>query len=602
MRATGWGLLGATALLLALACNDLDVPPFDRSRAARSAAAEIVPRPEVELLQPLAGSFLAPGSALVVGRVSPAVPAGATVVAVEVGGQPVGLAADGTFQTFVVLEPGINVIRARALDAQGRAGTRAIAVMAGEYNPPGQHVPAALGARFNDLALDAFGSILERVIWSLDLGQLTAAPIDGGAVLWGRLWTAIRAVRFADVVVRLDARPDGLHVEAAVERPEVDLQAWVDAGLGIVIGPERATARADRITVRARVIVGAWPDDRLRLQIEDVQLDFVRFRIDAASGLVQLVAQILASTIRREIEDFALRAIRDAQPQIDAALADSLNPQVPFDVFGKPLWIDVRTDLVSFDAGGFGLVMRFDAPPLGWSAQGLAAPGSLRTPGGLPPLQTARGLMVTVDDDAINRVLHAAWAGGVLDVDLTTQALAQLGISVPGGGLVAFDLRQFLPEIGGAVPDLAPLAARVRAGLPPVVRVGPGPDVVQVQLGEVAVEVLVERGAGWETLCEVAVHARVGATAELDSRGVWLRSARHPELVFDLRRAPIVPLDARRLQVVLGMALTPLVPRLINQVPVLPVPHIGQLRTVGATIAAGGPAGERLRIEADLVR
>ncbi len=584
-------------------CNKLAVGPFRERGGSAQSRARIAARPHIELTQPRPGAFLAAGRALVSGRTAPRTVSGTAIQSVHVNGQPATLFPDGRFEAFVSLESGINPIVAVVTDADGVTNNTSLAVMAGDYSPLDRPIRDAAVLRLNDWALPAIAAILEDVIWTVDLQQLTVAPILDTTLGWIHAWVDVLNARYFDVRVGLDLEPDGLYVRIELFDVVVDMEATLDLGLGVIAGPEAASARADKMLLTGRLVLGLRPDHRLRLDIVDPQLRFEGFRIDFQSGLIQLIEAVLRDATQRELGRFVAREIAKAQPAIDQALLDVFTPSQPYPVFGRPFTYDLRGESVDYDANGMSVRFRFNAPPVQPIPAARRAPGSLHTPGGLPPIAVAQGIFVCADDDAINRLLHGAWAGGLLQYDLSAAALPIPGTTLsPTGGLTAFDLMQFLPELQGQVSRQAPISLRVHAELPPVIKVRGSPDPVELQLGEVILDVLIDRGQGPELLASIAMSGSLSANAGMSASGLWLTSARNAEFYFDVRAMPITPLDTRRVQVVLGTAIAPLLPRLINQVPVIPIPHLGQLSFVNVQVFPDGPEREHLSISADLQR
>jgi len=165
-------------------------------------------------------------------------------------------------------------------------------------------------------------------------------------------------------------------------------------------------------------------------------------------------------------------------------------------------------------------------------------------------------------------------------------------------------LTKLLPELLGAVPESAPLAFKIEAGLPPVLEVAGAPDLLRLSLGEVRVEVLADRGGGFETLFTVIAHARIGATVSfVPNSGLVLSSSSNAEITSDLIESPLVELDERKLQVVLGTVFTPFAPRLINMVNLIPMPQeIAHLSFFDLHAAPAGPALDHLLVSLEARR
>jgi hypothetical protein len=257
---------------------------------------------------------------------------------------------------------------------------------------------------------------------------------------------------------------------------------------------------------------------------------------------------------------------------------------------------------MSFDDLGFEMSLSVDTPLVNPTAKGLAAPGSIVTPGGPPSFQGPEGIRIALDDDTLNRVLFSMWANGVFEVDLDPAFLAANQITLPNGLPVAADLKQILPELGNAIPDNATLTAKLSAGLPPAIEVLGTPDLLQFHLGELTIEVLVDRGQGPETLFELVLHLSVGATVEMTSAGLKFESNQNASFSTDITKQPIVRIDERRIQVALGIVVIPLLPHVINELPVIPIPHVGALNFFNFQASDDGPEREHLHMTVEMSR
>jgi len=287
-------------------------------------------------------------------------------------------------------------------------------------------------------------------------------------------------------------------------------------------------------------------------------------------------------------------------------LDQQLRPTNPINLLGGQFAYALSGETIAYDDTGVTVVLGLDTPQVApLSPRGQAAPGSFSTIGGPPPLQTTSGVVVALDDDAINRLLHAAWAQGLLEVDLGPVALTRNNVTLPGGApLTLGELTNLLPELLGAAPKSAPIAVKAETWLPPVLEVTGAPDLLRVSLGEVHLEVMVDRGQGFETLFKAVVHARVGATvAFVPNKGVVLTSSSNAEIAVDLIESPLVEMDERKLQVVVGTVFTPLAPRFINTISLVPLPQqIAHLSFVDLRAAPSGPDLEHLTVSLEMRR
>ncbi len=601
----------ALAALAGPGCGDMSPGSY---RPRSTGATVIEPGPRLEITSPSAAAFLAPGPVLVEGRARPAdEPGAAHVASVRLAGQDVPLDADGRFRRTIVLAPGLGVIDAAATDARGHKTTTSIGVLAGEWNPVDQKIPAAATGRLNDAALVGIAGLAEGLLASYDLGPLLQAPVyDGG---WSFLHATVHMRRpvFQSVQVTLDARPDGIYFTAEIARPIVEAEA-VGTAAGFRFGPETVVLTGDSIFGSGRIVPFARPDRKIGVRVEDVVVDIRSLTFTITSTWVQMIEPLLRSIVASQVERFALAFVDDFRPALETILDDWLTPTTPFDVLGKPFTLDVRAESIALDDDGLSVALEFDAPvaPADRTARGAAAPGSFKTAGATPAIRTARGIAACLDDDALNRMLHAAWAAGILERDIDAAAvgpalaaLAKLAGGTGSSAVPSLDagfLKMFLPEIGAEFPNASPLSLRVRADLPPVLEVSGAPDVAVVHLGELHVEFLVDRGAGAELLLELVVHARASLEPELGPAGVGVQSNRLSEVRADIVRQPIVRFDERKVESLVGMALPPLLPRILGGIRLLPLPAMPGATIRDATAEPYGPAREHIAVSVDITR
>ncbi len=119
------GICGLIAgLLSGLGCGDLSLSSSGGGQVAGAitTAAPAPPSPQIQLLSPSPASFLYPGPTAVSGRALPAAGSSAPIRLVRVNGREVSVQPDGTFQDMVDVVPGMNVIQATAVDAEGVVG------------------------------------------------------------------------------------------------------------------------------------------------------------------------------------------------------------------------------------------------------------------------------------------------------------------------------------------------------------------------------------------------------------------------------------------------------------------------------------------------
>jgi len=605
-------LLAACLATLSMGCGKLGVGSSKGGSTSAAATATMSPpadpTPKIRITSPARGSFLATGRVAVEGQVFAVSTSTAdVVVSAVVNGAPVTLDADGKFRTFANMTAGLNTIDAVCTDASRKNGSTVIGVHAGEYRPAGLPIPGAAMIRVNDASLDAIAKVGESALWATDWTALFQGlnPILDYGFLWMSVEISINQVRFRDVHIGADAKTGGLAITASIDAPIIDCTVGADLGLGVMVGPYAAVASADSVAITGTLGARVGPDGTVLTSLTNHSTDFRNFQLNVSNGLLDAAVQLLA---RRAIENALRDFITDALdnklvPLLDTQLGNYLQQKTPYDVLGKPFEIDVRAETIAFDASGLTIAAAFNARANGGIAVGPAVgkPGSLRTAGAGPSASTQRGFLVSIDDDGMNRVLYSMWAGGIMDVMLDDQFLQQQQLSLPIR-LEAGSLSRFIPELVGRVPESAPARVHLHLDLPPCVKITGAPDTAVAQVGEVVIDIDIDRGNGYERLLSAVAQVEVGANVGLTTQGLRVNSFSTPRFRFDLVEEPIVELDDRRLEVLLQVVLQPLVPHLMNSSNVLFIPHLGQLQQVNVEVKADGPALEHLSITGDLLR
>lgn len=600
-------LLSAAGAIGIAACGDLSISGSSRSGGGGGSSASTVrpaePTPKVRITQPARASFLHPGAVAIEGVATP-IPGGAPIASVLLDGQPVSFDANGVFRSSRTLAPGLTVIEAVAIDADGRRGGTAIGVLAGSYAPVGPAVASAACARVNDRALDAIGKIVEGVLWSLDLSTILRDDVGvftATNILWIRLDAQITQVRFHSLYATMDATPSGIAATLTVDGIILDANTWIDWGFGPG-SPTPVTLEADRGVVQSTLSIARQPDGTVRTAFGPPAIAFTNFRATATGGLMQQIANLLPSVIENGVRDGLAKLItQTAPPELDKVLNETVLVRPPFDVFGKPYGPEVRVENIAFDDAGISLWASFQGITGPLTPRGLAAPGSFATAGALPAAATARGFMASIDDDAMNRALHMAWAGGVFDIDLDDAFAQSLGAALPFR-LEVGSVRRFLPELALVAPDAAPVLLRFRPDLPAIVKIEGSPDVAKLYSGEIGLEVLVDRGAGFESFVKTINQAEIGLGFGMTSAGLEITSVATPQLRVDVVEEPLVEIDDRRLEVFLDVVLTPAIPHLLNKMPVIGIPQFNQLSSLAVDLYPDGPAREHLTMDGELVR
>jgi hypothetical protein len=88
----------------------------------------------------------------------------------------------------------------------------------------------------------------------------------------------------------------------------------------------------------------------------------------------------------------------------------------------------------------------------------------------------------------------------------------------------------------------------------------------------------------------------------MTSAGLQFESNKNASFSTDITKQPIVRIDERRIQVALGIVVIPLLPHVINELPVIPIPHVGALNFFNFQASDDGPEREHLHMTVEMSR
>jgi hypothetical protein len=450
---------------------------------------------------------------LVRGRVE-----GATAPVVTVAGVPAPVDADGAFSVQVPVQPGLNILITQAEDGARRAEDRR-AVLQDADADPFSALSRVVRVHLSQVALATVAALASELAEAQDLQALAAENMPPDVHL--------DALEYSRIEVLLEPARGVLQATLRVHDLELRVRGGVSFGAEIEVA---GTATANPAEVVAEVRIAATPQGGLDIGIErtEVTLHGFDYDIQAVPGLVE---DWFADEVRARGEDLVAGALGDfVLPNLFDPAA--LNRSV--EILGRTLNVSLKLDEVLLQPGSMQLVLDANATP-----GALVHPGGAvrRSPGLEPTMRVGAEVDTAVAADLLSRMLHAAWAGGLLDFDadalemenpLTVQALA-LAL---GEGARDLD------------PD-APVQMTVRPLLPAVVRMEAGPRPVVVEAGDVMLDFHGPTGL----MLTVAVH--LIARANVDVRGldaIELSADLEVEAHADVADTPLGPANERLIE------------------------------------------------------
>lgn len=477
--------------------------------------------PAVEITSPARGSYLPGGRVTVEGLVTDQ---GGGVREVKVAGLPASVDESGRFRADVPLEPGLFTIVVEALDESGARTQKHVSVIAGQTAPEDQLLAQAAAVRVTDGALDmiepAIGAgiqaqkaairaqvlankVKDVKLTGFDFGQATAS-VD--CVAGGMRFTA----EIRDVVLGMEAEAKILLIFTKKLKGDVRAsKLTIDGTVMVAVQNGQPVVQVGQVAARAD---GFSVPDWARDQAGQIQQAFQQAFANAAG-------QNLATTLQQTFSGAAVRGTTNQS------------------VLGKDLQVEYALEALTFDAdgatGSMGANVRAMTP-----TYGDAAPGSFVVQSALPQLVGGAGggqnVALAVQQDAINRALHAAWRAGALKMDLDQAAMDQLLPGVPTA-MNTTALMMAVPQLNGVLVPGLPMELKLEAQLPPVVTIpDQGQAHMQLAMGELRVKLdVIHPTAGAITLVEASFAASVPATLSGQNGRVQLQPVGQAALHVD---------------------------------------------------------------------
>jgi hypothetical protein len=396
-------ILGIATAMLATACTQSEVP--DRPEP-----------PVLRVLSPERGT-MTPGLATVEvrGTATPSPDSGSDITGVEVNGIGARIDQQGNFSATITLEPGANLIRTTATDADGAVASDTRGLVTGDLRPLDTVVENAIGAGLSAAAFDKLGDTAATLVEQADLGAFVAPfnPVIAKGLTNGQedcLYGKVSVKPGLDIgaaYLSLVPNNSGLALDAELVGVVIPLHAryaaaCLDGDTDITITAQRARIRG---TLAITVVGG-----RFDVKLVNPTVTFTGFNLQA-NGLPGAVLDLL--DLDQEIADTLAWAVeRFMAPLVDKALAGVEVGDQDLALLGQTLRVSVAPAGVAFDAAGAEVVLDSKLRILD------ASTTFVYTENQAPPGRGNAGLALAVADDSMNQLLAGFWARGGLNMAL----------------------------------------------------------------------------------------------------------------------------------------------------------------------------------------
>lgn len=524
------------------------------------------------------------------------------VTSLFIDGTEVTPAADGSFSQTVEWAAGINVVETEATDGDGNRSTDTRAVLAGDFLPAGDPVSEGMSVRIHEGSggFDTLETLGEELVDDIDLDSLIPSPVlsereqtcisiwpfGTSCFTWYALTLYVDNPSFGDIDLDLDPFLPG-RLRGTLSVDDIYLRWRANATVAEIDFSGSGDITADSIDVSMDFypsVSGGVIDLGLggvTANTRNFYFDWDSWLYDALDffGLDTSISGLLSGFIEGALED----VVEDQVPDLIGDALQDLEIAFGVPLEGNTYTIEAVPEDIEVDTVGLTLLLETYVTPDSWVKSGTDL-GSLAGDYGSPTYTGSPGTVLGVHLDFLNQFLHAAWGGGLLDMELESSAL----------GLDVADL-EFL------LPGLTELTITTDALLPPVVVPDGTAADLELQLGDL----LLTLYNGDATTGDVMIQVYVSAYVEMDVDAAADGSALEPELGdMDLYFDVVVPesntLGASDTEALLELLVPLLLPTLTDALTEIPIPDIEGFTLSGVTVDLAGPDDGVLTLGGDL--
>lgn len=469
---------------------------------------------------------------------------------VSVAGRRVVQGADGRFSATVDVAPGLVMVVSTLVDDTGDLEDRRAVLVDGDSDPQAD-IEHGAGAHVSRAGFGAVSRLLTDDLSDLDLSALVAGNVPEGIT--------IHSISYDRLEVELVPLRGLIEARLRIYGLFVELEGEVSFGISFSIG---GSATADPAEVVAQLRVAADGRGGLDIDIAGAEVTLRNFEYD-----INYVPDFVEDWFSGRVQEFAQNLLVDAlRGFVVPALFDPAALERTIDLFGTSIALGLRIEEVAVDPEGLTVDLDGHAEAASVVREGDGMP----LLGGLPTYDKEAHLDLAIAADLIARILHAAWAGGALDITLGDDGDFELPVPLSVALLVPA-----LGEAGRGLDPRAGLTVRMRPLLPPEVRVIPGEKPLVIEFGDLLFDLESATDGPLVTVAaDLVAHAAVRVTG-LDA--IELGADLEVEVHADVAETPRGPVnDGRMEQLLEGLAAA--IPRMLAEqtftfgADVLPVP------------------------------
>lgn len=413
---------------------------------------------------------------------------------VTIAGTQASVASDGSFYVDVPVEDGVAILVSRMVDGAVTSEDHRAVIVNGDVEPSSQ-IDDAVSVLISRQGFQTITQLVSNFAGDIDLAAIAGG--QGGGDF------QITEVRFDRIDLSLVPSNGALDLNMKVWGLYIAIRAEVDIIFGIDI-TVRGHMNADpNISARLNLAADGLGSMSLSIDNANVSMDNFGYNINNVPGEIE-------QWFEDQIVETAENTLRDALNGVvvpNLFDADALNQEL--DLLGKPIDLEMAIQTVDIDPDGMRIGMNAAA-----LAQNVTNFGkAVRQLGGPDGQVPEAEIDIALASDFINRLLHAVWASGALNIYIGGPQDSGLGVDLPFTiGLLA----GALGEAAEGVDRGGNLLIAMRAALPPVCYIDGTDRPLKIVIGDMMID-LGEEAAG--TLVTLAVHLEMHIGLETNDAG-----------------------------------------------------------------------------------
>lgn len=504
------------------------------------------------------------------------------VSGVWVNGSAATLNGDGTWEVWQDLDFGTTILETDAVDGDGNGSNDLRASMSGEYTAYGYGVDSGIQARVSEGGFDTLELMAGDFVNTDLIASSIPSPVFSdssqtcfgwfGCITWYSVAFYLTNPSISSTDLDIDPTSGGyLDTEAKINYPFMN---WSASGKVVGIGYSGSGyIQADWIKLNMDMTPYV-SSGQLGVSVSNAAASTQNFDFDLDGWLYDVV-DFFGIDVDGLIEGYLIDALADmAQDEIPDLVAEAvqdLEIGYTFPIEANTYDLDAVPSAVSVDDTGLtlGLETYFTAAT---AVTPHYSPGSLTYPYSTPSYSgSTDDLTLGLNQDFINQALFGLWTGGLLELQIDGEEL----------GLDLSDLSDFLP-------GLSSLSIATSAYLPPVVLPGTGGSLLDMQIGDL--EVNIYNGAIDPANLFMQLYVQVDAGLDLSATSDNTLSAGLGDIDvrFDLTYPNEGGQYASDAEALLEALVPMLLPSLTDALGEIPIPDLAGFGLSGVTVGLEG--------------